>query len=893
MGTWIKETDQALYLMQGNGYLDSVLKRPSPSNPKEQIANVSPLKGWFARSDRPRGMTVAVGTGAPEPEPVAPAPGPGDEALAIAFNGQLHVVADTFFKTSTQPSSQLGDRDKVLVRQGTILPIRYYSEASANHWLVDLQAPSLGSGDRTLWYVYIPHMRLGTDDTLTVTYDTLFKLAPQPSTTLPDAAKVFVSQGHQFRLASFLPAAANHTQIELADATLGPNNGSLWYVYNRHAKTQDNGSIPHQGLQVETVRDTVFTLSPQPPQDLPEDQKVQVKAGEILPIQYYLDHSTHQWLIELVAPSLGDGKATSWYINTLDTKLVSDVTLTVTSPTIFKKSPQPAAALPDSAKVSVATGSQFTLISHLPAAGNHTRIELADTHLGPNQDSVWYVYNPHVTIQGQRQLLQVLSDTVFKTSTAQSSQLPAEEKVLVRRNTIFELSSYAQPASNHVKVALKGAFLGPQNRNTWYCFLPDIYVVGTEIGNNPNDQNNGGSGGGGDRGIPLQFPGFSGTYYANDPIFWQTQYGDRGNFTWGEALHVNPTTGQYRRPANADVIYGIQRIARAMEDIRKRYGDRPITVTSWYRDPATNAAVGGSPNSRHLFGDAVDFVVPGRHPFDVYADLDAWWGSRGGLASARSFTHIDARGYRARWDYGDRFVAMATQAPLSSTTGTWMKATDLAIYLMRGNTWISRLTKTPSAANPQEQVLNITGMAAWFERPDYPTAMTFAMGTGAPEPDPWVPSHSGKTNPAGIALIKHFEGLRLTAYQDPVGIWTIGYGHTSMAGPPPVVEGMTITAAEAEAILKQDLDLFERGVADALTIITNDDQFSAMVSFAFNVGLGAFRNSTLLRKHNAGDFAGAADEFPRWIYADGQILPGLVRRRQAERALYLGQNWGP
>lgn len=221
--------------------------------------------------------------------------------------------------------------------------------------------------------------------------------------------------------------------------------------------------------------------------------------------------------------------------------------------------------------------------------------------------------------------------------------------------------------------------------------------------------------------------------------------------------------------------------------------------------------------------------------------------------------------------------------------GTWIKETDKAIYLMQGGAWISRITKATSPSNPQEQVVDITGMEAWFDRPDAPRGMTFSMGTGAPEPEPWEPPPTGQINAEGLALIKHFEGLRTTAYRDPVGIWTIGYGHTSMAGPPTVYEGMTITPAEAEAILKQDLDVFENGVAAALTIDTNDDQFSAMVSFSFNVGLTAYRNSTLLRKHNAGDFAGAADEFLRWVYADGQILPGLERRRKAERALYLGQ----
>lgn len=229
--------------------------------------------------------------------------------------------------------------------------------------------------------------------------------------------------------------------------------------------------------------------------------------------------------------------------------------------------------------------------------------------------------------------------------------------------------------------------------------------------------------------------------------------------------------------------------------------------------------------------------------------------------------------------------------------GTWIKETDKAIYLMQGGYWISRLSKYPSSNNPEEQVLNISAIRSWFTREDYPRAMTVSTGTGAPEPEPLPappeppPSAPGTINAAGLDIIKHFEGLRLKAYQDSVGIWTIGYGHTSMAGPPDVKPGMTITTAEAEEILKRDLGIFEKGVDDAVTVSVNSNQFSALVSFAFNVGLSALRDSTLLRKLNSGDYSGAADEFPRWVYADGTQLPGLVRRRNAERALFLGQNY--
>ena len=139
------------------------------------------------------------------------------------------------------------------------------------------------------------------------------------------------------------------------------------------------------------------------------------------------------------------------------------------------------------------------------------------------------------------------------------------------------------------------------------------------------------------------------------------------------------------------------------------------------------------------------------------------------------------------------------------------------------------------------------------------------------------------TNPAGLDLIKRFEGLRLRAYKCPAGRWTIGYGHTAGAH-----EGQEITEAEAERLLREDLIYFEGRVA-ALTqgLDLNDNEFSALVSFAFNLGEGALARSTLLKKLRANDTTGAADEFGRWVYAGGRVLQGLIHRRLAERELFL------
>lgn len=135
--------------------------------------------------------------------------------------------------------------------------------------------------------------------------------------------------------------------------------------------------------------------------------------------------------------------------------------------------------------------------------------------------------------------------------------------------------------------------------------------------------------------------------------------------------------------------------------------------------------------------------------------------------------------------------------------------------------------------------------------------------------------------PKGLTLIKSSEGLRLTAYRCPANVPTIGYGSTG----PHVHMGMTITEAEAEALLRKDLERFELGVTEMAGEMT-PGQFSALVSFAFNLGLSALKGSTLLRMHKEGDFVGAAGQFARWNKAGGRVLAGLSRRRESEAALY-------
>jgi lysozyme len=142
------------------------------------------------------------------------------------------------------------------------------------------------------------------------------------------------------------------------------------------------------------------------------------------------------------------------------------------------------------------------------------------------------------------------------------------------------------------------------------------------------------------------------------------------------------------------------------------------------------------------------------------------------------------------------------------------------------------------------------------------------------------------TSQKGIALIKAFEGLELKAYPDPAtggAPWTIGVGHTG----PEVKPGMIITEAQADDYLRADLARFEAGVRSMCPISTQN-QFDAMVSLSFNVGLENFKGSTLRRLHNEGQHGLAADQFKRWNRANGAIMRGLTKRRLAEAELYRG-----
>ena len=142
-------------------------------------------------------------------------------------------------------------------------------------------------------------------------------------------------------------------------------------------------------------------------------------------------------------------------------------------------------------------------------------------------------------------------------------------------------------------------------------------------------------------------------------------------------------------------------------------------------------------------------------------------------------------------------------------------------------------------------------------------------------------------SPSGVDLICNFEGLRLKAYDDGVGVWTIGYGTTKYPNGIRVKKGDTCTLDQAKAYMQNDLKSFEQTVNNTVKVPLNQNQFDALVSLAYNIGSTAFKNSTLVKRLNEGNYNAAANQFDLWVNAGGKRMQGLVNRRAAERTLFL------
>lgn len=318
---------------------------------------------------------------------------------------------------------------------------------------------------------------------------------------------------------------------------------------------------------------------------------------------------------------------------------VDVLTLTAEKSTWGKASIKQSTALLDSEKVYIAAGSSLRVLADYGnAADGHIRVTTeSPTAIG----STLYLHT--AAFPSCPEVLRVNGSIRLR-----AGKLDA----VLQRGSCLELVSLkdADPIGgrNYADIEFRNAVEG---RTDWQTFHSELHKC-TLIGTSPTNRPIGVAG--------VTIPKAEADASITLPWFTSPESGNRarnvslkaaiipgGHFTWAEA-----TKGGSRIPDSESTVNGIIRIARAMEEVRSKLGDRPISVNSWYRDPDSNREVGGARNSRHLAGDAVDFVVAGLSSYAVYAKLKGWWGSRGGLASSSIFTHIDARGYVARWSYG-------------------------------------------------------------------------------------------------------------------------------------------------------------------------------------------------------------------------------------------------
>ena len=244
--------------------------------------------------------------------------------------------------------------------------------------------------------------------------------------------------------------------------------------------------------------------------------------------------------------------------------------------------------------------------------------------------------------------LLITSDTLLKALPAQAGELQQKNipgaLLSVRAGQSFEVlgcepfeGAPTSASDDHLYVQLKEPIAG-SDQTRWFVYGCHCKLEGNEPGNNPQDKP-----AVRDCGPKIQIPGIRNAVGVHSPIYYEPK---PSNFTWSEF-----TKGGSRLPVNETITGRIVRVAHLMDDIRAFFGDRPITITSGYRDPISNRNVGGALDSRHMYGDAVDFWIEGLDLVDVFYKLKSFRGI-GGLAVGAGFVHVDMRpGAPARWTY--------------------------------------------------------------------------------------------------------------------------------------------------------------------------------------------------------------------------------------------------
>lgn len=523
--------------------------------------------------------------------------------------------------------------------------------------------------------------------------------------------------------------------------------------------------------------------------------------------------------------------------------------LLVQEDTWFKQQPIQSSALSNAQRELVPARTRFSL-SYIEAKGNHLKITLGANEF-KQQDQLgdyttWYVYAPAVAIVDVRSnqpvtisalqqdavqspyTVQVDVETWLKLSTAQQNTLSDRQKHLLKQGTVLACSSIGTAGQYHLRVALGKDFTGTQlhinGRTNWYIYRPAVSVF--------------------QQGRPLELPAPkpSGPVYAMETILdtWLKQTTGQGSSLPENQRHFIKSGTQL--PLSTFRVVGNNHVAIALGLDSTGRQLQFKGYNTWYVYRPTLQVFKN--------GEMVDLFPP-----TVPDQQDQYVLN----IQASTYLKLSTDQSSALPDAQKQYVGAGTLLPLSSFT-------------VQGNHLKAALGK-----DGQGNTVHFKGRNTWHVY--LPAVQVLKNGTPI---DLTARLSRRHINAAGLSLLKSFEGLELQAYLDPVGVWTIGYGTTSGVYP-----GMTISRTQAETLLKNDLQRFETSVTEAVTRPITDNQFSALVSFTYNVGSGAFANSTLLRLLNQGDIQGAANQFLVWVYAGRMVLPGLARRRRAERLLFL------
>jgi hypothetical protein len=338
---------------------------------------------------------------------------------------------------------------------------------------------------------------------------------------------------------------------------------------------------------------------------------------------------------------------------------VSVPILRITTSTVLKRLPMQASQLPPDETFSVNAGQSYALQSYAYADSrggfsSHIKFALRYPRDFIRGLSTWYVYDRHAYVEYDgvvvyppedlnTPILRITNNTVFKRRPLPNTQLSPDELVSVRQGTLLKLQSYAYRDAQgdfdrHIKFAIKYEKDFVERLSTWYVFDRDAQVERNGVVVYPFPRSSP-SPSPTYIGTPIKLPGNSSTFYTDQPII------PGGNFTWGEA-----TKEATRIPANVSIVNNIIALARQLQRARDEI-NRPFFVNSWYRPPDVNAAVGGVPNSQHLYGRAVDVQVSGYSGRRVANAVMLWWpGGVGIYSNLPDVVHLDI-GPKRTWGF--------------------------------------------------------------------------------------------------------------------------------------------------------------------------------------------------------------------------------------------------